>query len=119
MIALIAGMYLAYMGKQGLRAVAELCYHKAHYAAREIDKLADYECSQQGPFFNEFVVECPGPVAELNRELLEDRHFGRVRPEADYPDRVNQMLVCVTEMNSTSPDRPPGRAAWQGSDRGA
>ena len=100
LVALTAGMYLAYMGKQGLRAVAELCYHKAHYAAREIDKLDNYRVLSKGPFFNEFVVECPGPVAELNRELLEEGILGGYDLQADYPDRVNQMLVCVTEMNS-------------------
>jgi glycine dehydrogenase subunit 1 len=100
LVALTAGMYLAYMGKQGLRAVAELCYHKAHYAAREIDKLANYRVLSKGPFFNEFVVECPGPVAELNRELLEEGILGGYDLQADYPGRANQMLVCVTEMNS-------------------
>jgi glycine dehydrogenase subunit 1 len=31
--ALAASVYLATLGKQGLRHVAELCYHKSHYAA--------------------------------------------------------------------------------------
>ena len=35
--ALAAAIYMAAMGKYGLRKVAELCYHKAHYAAGRID----------------------------------------------------------------------------------
>jgi glycine dehydrogenase subunit 1 len=100
LIALTAGMYLAYMGRQGIRAVAELCYHKAHYAAREIDMLDKYRLISEGSFFNEFVVECPKPVAELNQELLEEGILGGYDLGSDYPERVNQMLVCVTEMNN-------------------
>jgi glycine dehydrogenase subunit 1 len=47
--ALAAGVYLAAIGKQGLRAVAELCYHKAHFAARLIGELDDYEVVSYGP----------------------------------------------------------------------
>jgi len=63
-------MYLAYMGKGGMRAVAELCYHRAHYAAAEISKLPSYQVLTKGAFFNEFVVQCPQPVAQVNKALL-------------------------------------------------
>jgi glycine dehydrogenase subunit 1 len=100
LIALMAGMYLAYMGKSGLRAVAELCYHKAHYAAAEIDKLDRYQISNQAPFFNEFRVKCPRPVAEINAALLEEGILGGYDLQPEYPQQVNEMLVCVTEMNT-------------------
>ena len=99
LIALMAGMYLAYMGKQGMRAVAELCYQRAHYAAGEIGKLQKYRVLGDRPFFNEFAVECPQPVKGLNQALLEAGILGGYDLGDDYPDRANQMLVCVTEMN--------------------
>ena len=102
LIALIAAMYLAYMGKQGLRQVAELCYHKAHYASAQIDQLASYQVISTGAFFNEFVVQCPRPVAEINQALLKKGILGGYDLEQDYPERKNQMLVCVTEMNTRS-----------------
>jgi len=100
LMALMAAMYLAYMGKQGMRQVAELCYHKAHYTAARIGQLAEYQVLNSGVFFNEFIVQCPRPVSEINQELLKKGILGGYDLEQDYPERKNQMLVCVTELNS-------------------
>ena len=43
LMALAAAVYMAALGRCGLRQVAELCYHKAHYAAAKIDALNGYE----------------------------------------------------------------------------
>jgi glycine dehydrogenase subunit 1 len=102
LVALTAAMYLSYMGRQGLREVAVLCYHKAHYAATEIGRLKGYKVVSRGSFFNEFVVECPKPVAEINEALLKKGILGGYDLEKDYPNAKNQMLVCVTEMNTRS-----------------
>jgi len=40
--ALAACVYLSTLGKTGLRQVAELCYHKAHYTAKKINRLPGY-----------------------------------------------------------------------------
>ena len=100
LVALMAAMYLAYMGKGGLRAVAEMCYHKAHYAAAEIHKLDGYQVVSYASFFNEFSVKCPKPVAEINAALLEDGVLGGYDLRRDYPHAEHEMLVCVTEMNT-------------------
>jgi glycine dehydrogenase subunit 1 len=100
LVSLTAAMYLAYMGKQGLRAVAEQCYHKAHYAALEIGKIGGYRMVNARPFFNEFAVQCPAPVAEINEALLKKGILGGYDLQQDYPSAKNQMLVCVTEMNT-------------------
>jgi glycine dehydrogenase subunit 1 len=97
--ALAACVYLATLGKQGLREVAELCYQKAHYAAREIAKLPGYRVPT-AQFFNEFVVECPKPVAEINRALYAKKIIGGYDLTPEYPHLQNGMLVAVTEMNT-------------------
>lgn len=97
--ALAACVYLATMGKQGLREVAELCYQKAHYAAKEIAKLDGYRVLN-GQFFNEFVVECPRPVSEINRALRKQKIIGGYDLSRDYPHLKNAMLLAVTEMNT-------------------
>ncbi len=101
LMSLAAAVYLATMGKHGLRKVAELCYHKAHYAAAQIDRLEGYTVPQDKPFFNEFVVQCPRSVAEINEYLLDKWGIiGGYDLQEAYPQRKNQMLIAVTEMNS-------------------
>jgi len=98
--ALAAAVYLSAMGRHGLRQVAELCYHKAHYAAQRIATLDGYEILMERPFFKEFVVRCPAPVAEINDKLLDWGIIGGYDLEQDYPHLKNSMLLCVTEVNS-------------------
>ena len=99
--ALAAAVYLAAMGKHGLRKVAELSWHKAHYAAQQINQLDGYEVVMDKPFFKEFVVKCPRPVAEINRYLLEEYGIiGGYDLSKDYPHLGDAMLLCVTEMNT-------------------
>lgn len=100
---LAAAVYLSTMGKRGLRQVAELCFHKAHYAAAQIDALKGYSVVQrhERPFFNEFAVQCPRPVAEINEYLLDNWGIiGGYDLGRDYPQRKDQMLIAVTEMNT-------------------
>ena len=94
--ALAATIYMAAMGKHGMRQIAELCYQKAHYAASQINALPGYSLAFNDPFFQEFVVQCPAPPAEINRKLMEKNILGGL----DVSDRTpNGMLLCVTEIN--------------------
>ncbi len=97
LIALMSTVYMASLGKRGLRRVAELCYHKAHYAASLIDRIPGYSLPMSGTFFQEFVVECPLPPSELNERLLGHGIIGGLDISAQVP---NGMLVCVSELNS-------------------
>jgi len=100
LIALGTAVYLSVLGKKGLREVANLCYQKAHYAAQEIAKIEGYELAHNEPFFHEFTVKCPKPVAEINEHLLEHGILGGYDLSQDYPSMANHLLVAVTEMNS-------------------
>ena len=95
--ALAATIYLAAMGKRGLRQVAELCYHKAHYAAAQIAGLPRFSLPIDKPFFEEFVVQCPTSPTEINKKLMERNILGGLDISEQVP---NGMLICVTEMNS-------------------
>jgi glycine dehydrogenase subunit 1 len=106
--ALAGAVYLSTMGKSGLRRVAELCYQKSHYAAAEIGKLKGFAVNPQEslggperPFFKEFVVRVPAPVAEVNARLCEQAGIvGGYDLGADYPHLKDHMLLAVTEVNT-------------------
>ena len=84
--ALAATIYLAAMGRQGLKQVAQLCYHKAHYAAAQIEALPGYSLPfKRGPFFQEFVVQCPAPPSQINRRLMESNILGGLGLSASRP----------------------------------
>lgn len=102
LFALAAAVYMATMGKCGLRQVAELCYHKSHYAANQIARLKGYRVNPKmdRPFFQEFVVRCPVSVAEVNDFLLEEYSIiGGYDLGQDYPHLKDHMLIAVTETN--------------------
>ena len=99
LMATAAAIYLSVLGKQGLREVAELCFHKAHYAAECIDTLPGYSVRHEKPFFLEFVVRCPAPVTEINAILFDDYGIiGGYDLGQDYDHFQNHMLLAVTEM---------------------
>lgn len=97
LVAIASAIYLAAMGKTGLRRVAELCYQKAHYAASEISKLTGYFLVFDKPFFNEFTIRCPASPSEINQALLEEKITGGLDISGNIP---NGMLLCATEMNT-------------------
>jgi len=100
LIALASTVYMSAMGKHGLRQVAELCYQKAHYAAAEIDSLKGYRLWNSDPFFNEFVISCSHPVAEINDYLLDREIVGGFDLGRAYENLKDHMLLAVTELNS-------------------
>jgi len=104
LMALAATVYLAALGKQGLQQVAELNYHKAHYAADAINALNGFSVIRDKPFFNEFIVRCPASTDEINAfladgladvEIIGGYDLGR-----DFTGWDDRMLVAVTEMNT-------------------
>jgi len=97
LMAVAAAVYLATLGKTGLGRVAELCYHKAHYAAEKISRLKGHSLVFPEPFFKEFAIRCPVAPSRINRALLQERIIGGLDISRIIDD---SMLLCVTEMNT-------------------
>ena len=98
--ALIAAVYLATLGRRGIRDVAELNARKAHYTRERIAQVPGYSLPFQAPVFNEFVVRCPVPPAEVNKRLLEHGILGGLPLGRFYPQLSDCWLLCVTERRS-------------------
>jgi glycine dehydrogenase subunit 1 len=100
MAALAAAVFMAALGKCGMREMAELCYHRAHYAADRIDELEGYKVVRDKPFFKEFAVKCPRPIDELNAYLLDEWGIiGGFDLGQTYSHLQDHTLLCVTELN--------------------
>ncbi len=94
-------IYLCLMGKNGLKHCAELCWHRSHYAAKQIAAIPGCRV-MDGTFFKEFTVTLP-----CNAEILSEKLFGeKIIPGLPlsryFSDRPNDLLICVTEKNSKS-----------------
>jgi glycine dehydrogenase subunit 1 len=101
LIALATTVYLETMGRRGLQEAAAQCAQKAAYAAKRIGALEGFSIPFTGPRFNEFVVRGPGEAKDLLARLASERNItGGLPLSRYYPDRPNEFLVCVTEVNS-------------------
>jgi glycine dehydrogenase subunit 1 len=92
-----ACVYLAAMGRSGLRAVAELCWNKSHYAASLIAGIPGFAV-RADRFFKEFLVETPIPAEDLAAKLSRRGVVPGLPLSRYYPERKRELLVCVTEM---------------------
>ncbi len=101
LIALASTVYLETMGRRGLAEVATQCAQKTAYAVKRIAELSGFSVPFTGPRFNEFVVRASGDAKQLLARLASERNItGGLPLSRYYPDRRNEFLVCVTEMNS-------------------
>jgi len=96
--ALAATVYLALLGRRGLRRLAARNVELAHLAADKLES-AGIRRPFGGTFFNEFVVSCSDPVKALAR--AEERWvIAGTAIMGDYPEIPTGLLISVTELNS-------------------
>lgn len=101
---IIAGVYLALMGPEGMREVGEAIMHRTKYAMALTSKIKGVKVPfSASPHFKEFIVnfdETGKTVEEINRTLLEAKIFGGKNLSRDFPELGNSSLFCVTEMHT-------------------
>ncbi len=94
--ALRVTIYLALLGRVGLRRLAENNLALAHYARRRLFG-AGLRLPYAAPVFNEFVVEVPG-LRERARRALEGGLIPGLELGSLEEGRDDQLLVCTTEL---------------------
>ncbi|NQU21233.1 MAG: aminomethyl-transferring glycine dehydrogenase subunit GcvPA, partial [Candidatus Nealsonbacteria bacterium] len=98
LIALRATVYLSAMGPSGMRQVAELCLHKARYAAEQLTADGKLSLAFDRPTLKEFVVRVEGGNVEpLLKAAREQGIFAGVPLGRWYPELADCLLVAVTE----------------------
>lgn len=102
--AIVAGVYLALVGPQGLADLGQGIMERARYAAGRLGELPGVRApALGGPFFKEFVVdygESGRTVAEINEALRERGIFGGLDLSGEYPELGQSALYCVTEVHT-------------------
>lgn len=97
LVGLAATVYLALVGKQGLRQIGELCLAKAHYAAKALGAVDGVRVRFGAPFFKEFVLELPKSPDRVIRALAKRKILPGLALKPWYRDLKNGLLVAVTE----------------------
>jgi glycine dehydrogenase subunit 1 len=95
--ALAVTIFLSVYGKEGMRELASQNLAKAHYLAAELAVLPAVRRLYSAPFFNEFVVDLGREAAAIHRRLLANKIIAGVPLSRWYPERKNELLLCVTE----------------------
>ncbi len=101
LFALMAAIYLATLGPEGLREVATLCASRAAYARKVLGTVKGYNVAFDAPAFHEFVLRTPGDAQELAVRVIHNHNLVPGYPLGkDYPELADCLLVCTTEMTS-------------------
>jgi glycine dehydrogenase subunit 1 len=98
--ALMATIYLATLGKQGLVRVGELSTAKAHYAAEQLTRIPGVSLRFAQPFFKEFVLRLPKSPATIVAKLAKRRILPGVPLKTYDKTLADSLLVAVTEQRT-------------------
>ena len=99
LMALAATVYLAAMGKNGMRQVAETTVRNTQYAIKKLTE-AGAKLKFPGKVFGEFVLELPVHAEEVQLALLHDGVLPGLPLGKYYPGMENCLLVAVTEVRT-------------------
>ncbi|UTT44462.1 aminomethyl-transferring glycine dehydrogenase subunit GcvPA [Exiguobacterium aurantiacum] len=97
--ALAASITMSALGKCGIRDMAIRNIQTAHYM-KEALKTAGYKVIDEGPMFNEFVVDFGVDADHLSRHLLNNGIIGGLPLGTYETERQTQMLLCATELRT-------------------
>ena len=99
LVALMATIFLAVYGKEGMRELAEHNLAKADYAAKKIGSQNGAKLLFTGaPRFHEFVIQTDEDPADLGQRLMAEKIVGGVDLGRWYPELKNATLWCTTEV---------------------
>jgi len=99
LMALSATVYLAAMGKNGMRTVAESTVRNTQYAIDAIEG-AGLKMKFGNKVFGEFVVALPRPATAVRDAMLAKGFLAGLPLGEFFPGMENDLLVAVTETRS-------------------
>ena len=95
--ALQAAIFMAVIGKNGLKAMAQLNLDKAEYAKQLLSKIKGVEVKRSAPTFNEFTVHLPKDASQVVAAMMKKGFAAGFPLGRYYPGMERYLLVAVTE----------------------
>ena len=95
--ALMATIYLATLGKQGLVRVGELSAAKAHYAADRLTAIPGVSLRFEAPFFKELTLRLPKSPERVAARLAKSKILAGLPLRSFDRTLTDCLLVAVTE----------------------
>ena len=92
-------IYLISLGKTGLENVAIQNFQKANHVKQALSQISGYKILNTKPTYNEFIVKCPN-IDKLIKKCKEENILPPLRLSHYFPNRKDEILICVTELNS-------------------
>jgi glycine cleavage system P protein (glycine dehydrogenase) subunit 1 len=99
---LMATVYLALLGRRGLRDLARLNLAKAEYARRRVRETPGLSLPLRAPGFNEFVVGVPDSAESAFARALAAGIVAGLDLAPHAPELGPALLVCTTELAERS-----------------
>jgi glycine dehydrogenase subunit 1 len=100
---IVAGVYLALMGPQGMQELGEGIMQRVQYAISKLSKIKGVKLAFDGYHFKEFVLnfdKTGKTVAEINAGLKALNIFGGKDLSKDFPELGQSALYCITEVHT-------------------
>ena len=95
--AMTAAVYLATVGKIGIKEIAQQNHDKAEYLKESLES-AGFKSAFNTPFFNEFVMKVPDGFEQKRADLINRKCvFAGIPLESFYPELKQHYLFCATE----------------------
>ena len=91
LMALYVTIYMAVMGKNGIKEAAEQSYSKAHYLCEQLVKTGHFKLTYNQPFFNEFCLTYDGDIDALQEECVSYGYMAGVKVDE------HTLMLAVTE----------------------
>jgi len=99
LMATSAAMYLASMGKNGLKDVAMMNLKRAEYLKRNIEKNTKCYIRFEGPTYNEFTVTVPGNANEVFNKMREEGIVAGIPASKYFNEMDDAIIVNTTEIH--------------------
>ncbi|HLF95997.1 MAG TPA: aminomethyl-transferring glycine dehydrogenase subunit GcvPA [Methylococcaceae bacterium] len=95
-----ATLYMALLGPEGLKRVAENCHANTREIAQRLTAIPGVRRLFEAPFFHEVALRLNRPAEGVLAELTQRGILGGYDLSRDYPELGPSLLVCATETRS-------------------